>query len=102
MKPVWHVEQSLTGSHTKVILVNTATTTMSALGEVHEDSQNRKDYKAEAISVKYRDQIIERGTTGSLSSGPSLYLYNVFASSYLMRLCLTFSDNHHWLCPRHS
>jgi|MDTC01.1.fsa_nt_gb hypothetical protein len=49
MYPVWHVEQALTWSHTKVIPVNTAAATKSALREVHEDSQNGKTLKQKLL-----------------------------------------------------
>jgi hypothetical protein len=52
MDPVWHVEQSLTGSHTKVILVNAVAAAKPARVEVNGDSQkNKKYYKAVAIWV---------------------------------------------------
>ncbi|MGZ0214492.1 MAG: hypothetical protein ACKVKP_00350 [Acidimicrobiales bacterium] len=43
MDPVWHVEQSLTGSHTKVILVNAVAAAKPARVEVNGDSQKTRN-----------------------------------------------------------
>lgn len=66
MGPVWHAEQSLTGSHTKVILVNTVADTAIDLSQLGRGTQkNNKCYKTLAMWVQCAVPTIERGTARS-------------------------------------